>query len=113
MIYSLEAVQENKYLARLLQDNIYNKIITLVSLLIETIEKNKYAISKFLEKRRMEYPQYYIMSDSEMMHYYNFKTDINFIKRILKRIYLWIKEIDLISNLGAGVAIGCEEFGAE
>ena len=93
--YLIKLLQDNKYLSKFIQDSIYNKIITCTNALIDTIEKNIYAIHKFIDKRRREFPQYYIMNNNEVMYLYNHKKENNYMIKIIKRLYPWIKDVNL------------------
>ena len=101
--YLIKLLQDNKYLSRFFQDSIYNKIITCTNTLIDAIDKNIYAINKFIDKRRREFPQYYIMNNHEIMYLFNHKKENFFMVKIIKRLYPWIKDINLnytIDNYG-------------
>ena len=93
--YLIKLLQDNKFLSKFFQDNIYNKIISCANILIDSIEKNIYAINRFIDKRRREFPQYYLMNNKEIMYLYNHKKDNIFLTKIIKRIYPWVKDINL------------------
>ena len=97
--YLVKLLQDNKFLSKLFQDNIFNKIFSCLNSLLDGIEKNIFAINKFIDKRRKETPQYYIMDNHEIMYLYNHKEDEAFLQRIIKRLFPWIKNIDLNYNI--------------
>ena len=97
--YLVKLLQDNKFLSKLFQDNVFNKIFSCLNSLLDGIEKNIFAINKFIDKRRKETPQYYIMDNHEIMYLYNHKEDEAFLQRIIKRLYPWIKNIDLNYNI--------------
>ena len=97
--YLVKLLQDNKFLSKLFQENVFNKIFSCLNSLLDGIEKNIFAINKFIDKRRKETPQYYIMDNHEIMYLYNHKEDEVFLQRIIKRMYPWIKNIDLNYNI--------------
>ena len=97
--YLIKLLQDNKYLSKFFQDNVYNKIISCVTTLIDSIEKNIYAIYKFIDKRKMESPQYYIMSNQEIIYLYSHRKDNIFLKKIIKKLYPWVRDIVFSYNI--------------
>ena len=61
--------------------------------------KNIYTIKIFIDKRRREFPQYYIMSNQEIMYLYGHKKDEKILKRIINRLYPWVKDIIFNYNI--------------
>ena len=91
----IRVMRDNSFFRKFLNENIINKSINILKNLIDSFEKNCHAIGVYLDKRRRDYPLFYLLSDTDLIVLYTQKESIQIREKIIMKIFPWIKNINL------------------
>lgn len=91
--YLMKLLKDNYFLKRFMQDPVYTKSKSTLSTLIESLEKNYYAINSYLNKKRKEFPKYFALTDEDLISLDESKESNEMKTKLVYKLYTWIKEI--------------------
>ena len=80
-------------------DHVYDKQIGLINTIIQSYEQNYKAIYNFFNKKRLETPRYYLLSNDDINTIFKERESNEVKQRMLYKIYRWIKFINVEENL--------------
>ena len=79
-------------------DHVYDKQIGLINTIIQSYEQNYKAIYNFFNKKRLETPRYYLLSNDDINTIFKERESNEVKQRMLYKIYRWIKYINVEEN---------------
>ena len=88
---------DNRVIQKFL-DHVYEKQIGLINTMIQSYDQNYKAIFNFFNKKRLETPRYYLLSNDDMNEIYKERESNEIKQKMLYKIYRWIKYINVEEN---------------
>ena len=79
-------------------DHVYDKQIGLINTIIQSYEQNYKAIYNFFNKKRLETPRYYLLSNDDINEIFKERESNEIKQKMLYKIYRWIKFINVDEN---------------
>ena len=79
-------------------DHVYDKQIGLINTIIQSYEQNYKAIYNFFNKKRLETPRYYLLSNDDINMIFKERESNEVKQKMLYKIYRWIKYINVDEN---------------
>ena len=79
--------------------NVYDKVLNLINSIVQTYEQNYRAINVYLDKKRKEFPKFFLLSDEDLALLYVDKEDAFVKNMLLLKLYPWIKTLNVGSDL--------------
>lgn len=80
-------------------DNAYEKVVNIINNIITNFEQNYKAITTYLDKKRKEFPKYFLLSDSELANLHIDKDSVEIKTTLLLKLFPWIKTINIGSDI--------------
>ena len=88
---------DNRVIQKFL-DHVYEKQIGLINTMIQSFDQNYKAIFNFFNKKRIETPRYYLLSNDDLNNIYKERESNEIKQKMLCKIYRWIKYINVEEN---------------
>ena len=88
---------DNRVIQKFL-DHVYEKQIGLINTMIQAFDQNYKAIFNFFNKKRLETPRYYLLSNDDINNIYKERESNEIKQKMLYKIYRWIKYINVDEN---------------
>ena len=88
---------DNRVIQKFL-DHVYEKQIGLINTMIQAFDQNYKAIFNFFNKKRLETPRYYLLSNDDLNNIYKERESNQIKQKMLYKIYRWIKYINVDEN---------------
>ena len=88
---------DNRVIQKFL-DHVYEKQIGLLNTMIQSFDQNYKAIFNFFNKKRIETPRYYLLSNDDLNNIYKERESNEIKQKMLYKIYRWIKHINVEEN---------------
>ena len=88
---------DNRVIQKFL-DHVYEKQIGLINTMIQSFDQNYKAIFNFFNKKRLETPRYYLLSNDDINNIYKERESNEIKQKMLYKIYRWIKYINVDEN---------------
>ena len=88
---------DNRVIQKFL-DHVYEKQIGLINTMIQSFDQNYKAIFNFFNKKRLETPRYYLLSNDDLNNIYKERESNEIKQKMLYKIYRWIKYINVAEN---------------
>ena len=79
-------------------DHVYDKQIGLINTIIQSYEQNYKAIFNFFNKKRLETPRFYLLSNDDINTIFKERESNEVKQKMLYKIYRWIKFINVDEN---------------
>ena len=79
-------------------DHVYEKQIGLINTIIQSYEQNYKAIFNFFNKKRLETPRYYLLTNDDINLIFKERESNEVKQKMLYKIYRWIKYINVEEN---------------
>ena len=79
-------------------DHVYDKQIGLINSIIQSYEQNYKAIFNFFNKKRLETPRFYLLSNDDINTIFKERESNEVKQKMLYKIYRWIKYINVEEN---------------
>ena len=79
-------------------DHVYDKQIGLINTIIQSYEQNYKAIYNFFNKKRLETPRFYLLSNDDLNNIFKERESNEIKQKMLYKIYRWIKYINVEEN---------------
>ena len=80
-------------------ENVYDKVINLINSIIQSYEQNYRAINIYLDKKRKEFPKFFLLSDEDLALLYTDKEDTYVKNMLLLKLFPYIKSINIGTDL--------------
>ena len=93
--YLMKLLKDNYTLKRFMRDNVYTKCKSTLCNLLESLDKNYYAINTYLNKKRKEFPKYFALSDEDLISLYEHKESTESKTKLVYKLYPWIKQLTI------------------
>ena len=79
-------------------DHAYEKQIGIINSIIQSYEQNYKAIFNFFNKKRLETPRFYLLSNDDLNNVYKERESNEIKQKMLYKIYRWIKYVNVDEN---------------
>ena len=79
-------------------DHVYEKQIGLINSIIQSYEQNYKAIFNFFNKKRLETPRFYLLSNDDINNIFKERESNEIKQKMLYKIYRWIKYVNVDEN---------------
>ena len=88
---------DNRVIQKFLE-HVYEKQIGLINSMIQSFDQNYKAIFNFFNKKRLETPRFYLLSNDDLNNIYKERESNEIKQKMLYKIYRWIKYINVSEN---------------